>query len=81
MKLERAFPGTARVRNYLNITIFAITLAIIAFGLRFQPSLSFIGLVVQLAVFPAVVARFRILLLWASSERNPAPFYLERERP
>ncbi len=48
-----------KLRDYINATVFVITLAIIAAGLKSQLSLSLVGVALQLAVLPAMIAKFR----------------------
>ncbi len=45
-------------KEYLNILIFFVTVILIAFGLKFRPALSFLELLLLLAVPPLFILRF-----------------------
>jgi len=45
-------------RGYLNILIFFIAILLIALGLKFRPTLSFLGLVLLLALLPSLMLKF-----------------------
>ncbi len=47
------------MRDKLNLLIFFIAALLIALGLRFTPTISFAGLILLLAVVPALMLRFR----------------------
>lgn len=51
--------NTKKVRDYINAIIFVIAVAIIAVGFKIRPSLAIIGFILQLAVLPAIIAKFR----------------------
>ena len=47
-----------RVRERLNILIFFVALLLIALGLKFRPTLSFLGLVILLTLLPSFMLKF-----------------------
>ncbi len=47
------------MRENLNILIFFLAIFLIALGLRFTPSLSFLGIMVLFAIVPAIMLRFQ----------------------
>ncbi|MEM2272492.1 MAG: hypothetical protein QXP56_07495 [Archaeoglobaceae archaeon] len=47
------------MRENLNVLIFFLAVLLVAVGLKFIPSLSFLGLILLLAIVPAIMLRFQ----------------------
>ncbi len=47
-----------KISEYINILIFFVNIILIAVGLKFQPSVEFIGLMLLLASIPLLLVRF-----------------------